>query len=209
MSHLSFEQISDLAERAPGAEDREPHLAECGECRETLRRVRALVAAAHALPRDVAPDPSLWPELRERVRRTPRHPRRLWATRIAGLAAAAVIIFVAGVLVLTPRGTGKAKGARLPTPDAAAQTRLVSHVQGNYQATLDELRGTLDAQRATLSPSTVQVVERSLATIDSAIAEARAALAADPANEALLRILSAHYERKVELLQRATELSSS
>ena len=74
---------------------------------------------------------------------------------------------------------------------------------------MDELPRTLDSQRATLAPYTVRVVERSLATIDSAIAEARAALAADPANEALVRILSAHYERKVELLQRATELSSS
>jgi hypothetical protein len=60
-----------------------------------------------------------------------------------------------------------------------------------------------------LSPATVRVVERSLATIDTAIAEARAALASDPANRSLVEILSANYERKVELLQRATELSSS
>ena len=58
-------------------------------------------------------------------------------------------------------------------------------------------------------PRSMPYGERSLATIDSAIAEARAALAADPANEALVRNLSAHYERKVELLHRATELSSS
>ena len=59
-----------------------------------------------------------------------------------------------------------------------------------------------------MSPATVRTVERALTVIDSAIAEARAALAADPANAALIDILSAHYERKVDLLQRATELSS-
>jgi hypothetical protein len=209
MTHLTFEQISDLAERAPGAEDREPHLTECGECRETLRKVRALVGAAHALPREVAPDPRLWPDLRERVRRTPRRPARAWATRFAWVAAAAVVVFAAGITVFMPRGPGKAKGVQQPTPNTQLDARLVSHVESNYAATVDDLRRTLDAQRATLAPNTVRVVERSLATIDSAIAEARAALAADPANEALVRILSAHYERKVELLQRATELSSS
>jgi hypothetical protein len=207
MTHLTFEQISDLAERAPGAEDREPHLTECGDCRETLRKVRALVAAAHALPRELAPDPQLWPGLRDRVRRTPRRPARSWATRFAWVAAAAVVILAAGITVFMPRGTGKAKAVKVSPP--ISQHQLVSHIEGNYSATVDELRRTLDAQRATLAPSTVRVVERSLATIDSAIAEARAALAADPANEALVRILSAHYERKVELLQRATELSSS
>ena len=209
MTHLTFEQLSDLAERAPGAEDREPHLAACGECRATLTRVRALVAAAHALPREIAPDPELWPELRERVRRTPRRPARSWTSRLVWLAAAAVVVLAAGITVLMPRGAATVKGAKLPTPGAELPTRLVSQVESNYAATVDDLRRTLDAQRGKLSPRTVSVVERSLATIDSAIAEARTALAADPANEALVRILAAHYERKVELLQRATELPSS
>ena len=203
MTHLSFEQISDLAERAPGAEDREPHLTECGECRETLRKVRALVAAAHALPRGVAPDPEIWPQIEERVRRTPHRSARSWVARVAVLAAAAVVVFV-----FLPRGPVKAKG-KVPRPPSQLPTQRVSHVDANYAITVDELRRTLDAQRATLAPSTVRVVERSLATIDSAIAEARTALAADPANEVLVRILSTHYERKVDLLQRATELSSS
>jgi len=52
-------------------------------------------------------------------------------------------------------------------------------------------------------------VERSLATIDTAIAEARVALTSDPGNQALVEILSSNYERKVDLLQRATELAPS
>jgi hypothetical protein len=82
-------------------------------------------------------------------------------------------------------------------------------VDKNYVATIRELRATLETQRPTLAPSTVRTVEHSLSVIDTAIAEARAALAADPANQYLVDILAAHYERQVDLLQRATELLSS
>ena len=45
----------------------ERHLSECAACRETLRGVRELVAAARGLPRDVAPPPEVWGALRDRV----------------------------------------------------------------------------------------------------------------------------------------------
>jgi hypothetical protein len=45
--------------------------------------------------------------------------------------------------------------------------------------------------------------------IDTAIAEARAALAADPGNQEIAAILAAQYRNKVNLLQRATKLSPS
>jgi len=212
MTHLTFEQISDLADSR--AESREPraesHLAECSECRETLRRVRDLVVAAHALPRDIAPPPEVWTALRARVANGParRSKSRWWYG--GGIAAAAAIILMVGAAVLVPRGTGKAKASKLASsaPPPASPVMLLA-VDNSYTRTLAELRLALDAQRTTLSPATVRVLERSLAAIDAAIAEAREALANDPANQILVGILSANYERKVELLQRATELSSS
>ena len=100
----------------------------------------------------------------------------------------------------------KVKGSKLPASTVA--TPVVLHaVEHNYAETVGELRRTLESQRGSLSPATIRVVERSLATIDTAIAEARAVLAADPADQILISILSANYERKVELLQRANELS--
>jgi hypothetical protein len=210
MTHLEFEQISELAEsREPRAESYEArHLAECASCQETLRRVRGLVAAARKLPRDVSPPPEVWTALRARVAREPaRYTKARWWHN-GWLAAAAAIVLIVGTAVLMPRGAGKAKGAKLATPPTVQPVVLFA-IEKNYSATLAELRFTLDAQRATLSPATVRVVERSLALIDTAIAEAREALASDPANQALVDILSANYERKVELLQRATEVSSS
>ena len=54
-----------------------------------------------------------------------------------------------------------------------------------------------------LDPETVRVVEENLQVIDDAIAEARAALARDPANGYLFRHLDQTLTRKVDLLRRA------
>jgi hypothetical protein len=49
------------------------------------------------------------------------------------------------------------------------------------------------------------VLEESLATIDRALADARGALAADPANAVLAEMLHANYEKKLDLLRRANQ----
>lgn len=216
VNHFDAEALSAYVDgelNAVSVERVERHVSECALCRETLRKVRELVAAARALPREVAPPPAVWTELRARVAREPR-PRyieaRWWHS--GWLAAAAAILLVLGTSLLMPRSAGKAKGAKLPRPTPVATVTspvVLLAVDKNYSATLAQLREALNAQRSALSLSTVRTVERSLAVIDTAIAEARQALASDPANQALVDILSAHYERKVDLLQRATELSSS
>lgn len=212
MSHLTFEQISDVAEaRTPRADSRE-HLESCAECRATLERVRRLLDSAHALPRDIAPPPELWGALQARVRSAPpQAPTRSRAWSVGWIAAAAVIVFVVGAALLLPPSVGKGKGksAIVQSPVMNHQSPVVLAVAQNYEPTLADLRRTLDQQRATLAPATLQVIERAIATCDTAIAEARAALASDPANQSLLQILSAQFEHKVELLQRATQLSST
>lgn len=213
MTHLTFEQISELAETRALRADARDHLDSCAECRATFDRVRRLLDSAQVLPREVAPPADVWSALQARVKATPQRAARGWSWNRGWLAAAAaVVLFVGGALLLPwSLGTGKGKGAvvQRATPPAAAASPAVVAVERNYEPTLADLRRTLDEQRAALAPTTIRVVERSLAVIDSAIVEARAALAADPANRALIQILSAHYERKVDLLQRATELPSS
>jgi hypothetical protein len=208
MTHLTFEQISELAE-SPELTAQSAHVRECHECSETLRRVRTLIASARALPREIAPPPEVWPSLRSRI--GPLAPRRRSAWRVGGwLAAAAAIVMLVGTAILLPETAGKAKGVKLARqPVAAPASPVVSSVDRSYAGTLAELRRTLDSQRPALSSTTIGVVERSLAVIDTAIAETRDALKSDPANQSLVEILSANYERKVDLLQRATELSSS
>jgi hypothetical protein len=208
MTHLTFNQLSDLADSsASGAPEAASHLGECAECRETLRGMRELLGVARALPRDTAPPPEIWRALQQRLplarRRASPASFRGWAPR-GWVAAAAAVILLAGTAVIVPFGRGKGKAV----PVAPTSPAVLS-VEKHYSPTLDELGQSLDAQRPRLAAATVSVVDQTLATIDTAIAEARSALSSDPDNNALVDILSSHYERKVDLLQRATELAPS
>ena len=208
MTHLTFEQISELAEsRTARAESRE-HVASCAECRATLERVQRLIESAQALPRDVVPPPEVWAALQTRVKSaSPRARAKSW--NLGWLAAAAAVVFLVSSALLLPPSVGKGKGPIVQTPPNAVVSPVVLAVEDCYSPAIRDLRRTLDQQRGTLSPATLNVVERSLVTIDSAIAEARSALASDPANQALVQFLSAQFEHKVDLLERATRLSSS
>ena len=63
--------------------------------------------------------------------------------------------------------------------------------------------------RGRLDTTTVRVIERNLATIDSAIAQAQRAVAADSANAYLNSHLAETMRRKLELLRQAAALVSS
>ena len=210
--HPDLETLSAYGERElSGARHArvEEHLAGCASCRTDLGRVRSLVDAAAALPRGVEPPEEVWQGIRERLgREGARHPRRRWGM-LASLAAAAAIVVFVGSSLVRPGQSDKVRATRQPVPGSEPTLVHVAAVDRNYQASIAELRGTLDQQRGRLAPETIRVLERSLAVIDTAIAEARQALAADPANPALADILSAQYEHKVGLLQRATKLSPS
>jgi anti-sigma-K factor RskA len=213
MTHLTFEQISELAETGDTGNPHARHTAECEACRGSVERVRGLLASARALPREVAPPPEVWSAVRGRLSAEARarsaRPARWWHN--GWLAAAAALVLVVGTMVATTRfaSRGKAAKAQIAQPNPTPASPALFAVDRNYIVTIRELRAALDAQRTRLAPSTIQKVERSLTVIEAAIAEARAALAADPGNQALVDMLASQYERQLDLLQRATELSSS
>ena len=78
-----------------------------------------------------------------------------------------------------------------------------------YVLAAEDLERVLAEGRDKLSPATVAVLERNLALIDAAIAEARAALEADPANADLRALLWGAHRQKLDLLDRATRLTRS
>jgi hypothetical protein len=205
MSHLTFDRISAIAEGDAATPAERRHLDECLACIDQMSDVRSVLAIAKTLG-DIAPPSDAWDGIRARVGIGKRTARRWPAGR--WVAAAAAIIIVAGGALLLPLGNGGtnalkgAKVAQQPAPVAAA-------VERQFTQTLEVLSQTLDTQRPVLAKSVVVVVDKSLADIDAAISETRDALRADPENPALVDILSSHYERKVDLLQRATELASS
>jgi hypothetical protein len=132
------------------------------------------------------------------------------------LTAAALILIVlsSGITALVlrdgNRGDRRANPADLVArPVNRAPVVLPAGFQETeiqYNRTIQELQLAVNAQRGRLSPETVRIVERSLAVVDSAIDEARSALLADPNDQVLVRLLSANYQRKLDLLRRASEL---
>lgn len=191
------------------------HLDVCAECRGVAAELRSVIAAVKG-EADVYPDRELWPAVVAAI--APRTQRRYQFTlgQLA-LAASLLIAVTAGVAYVA---AGRSIGRTFPVEptvraEAEAQTVLAAGVaRANFadaqydQAVLD-LEQVLVDMRDQLDPRTVLIIERNLATIDEAIAQARAALDADPANTFLNSHLADARRKKIELLRRATSIASA
>jgi len=215
--HIHSDQLGDWVDgRITGdaARNIERHLAACASCARRRERLVDLIAEARSLPASIDPPAELWNAVRGRIA-TIAPLKRLGGTRRWQLAAAAVLLVALSsgvtVLVIGHRSEIVASREALATrrPSTAIQPAAARAVARDYEATIRQLRETLDERRAQLDPATIGKVEASLRVVDSAIAEARGALADDPANLTLVDLLAASYERKLELLRRASELSST
>jgi hypothetical protein len=95
---------------------------------------------------------------------------------------------------------------------ATASARLASTAPGAdvadpvFRSEISKLRQIVKERRAQLDPTTVAVLEQSIAVMDSAIAQSRAALKNDPASGFLATQLNHSLEKKVELLRTAALL---
>jgi hypothetical protein len=166
-----------------------------------------------ALPREIAPPPDLWPAIRAEL--APRSSRTIGWTSRWRVAAAALLVAGSSsmitLLAVRARDQGRSAVMIVRTDSApSSEHRLPAHLavaEQGYERNIEALRRTLDERRDSLAPSTVATVERSLRIADSAIAEARSALEHDPANRVLAGLLLSNYERKIDLLRRATELA--
>jgi hypothetical protein len=109
--HPPFERLSDLADGALGAAEREAverHVAACAACRADLEALRGVLALAGAAPRAVEPPAEVWTGVRARLAprtRAVRVRQLLWR-RAPMLAAAAVLLVTVGLAA----GSGGASG---------------------------------------------------------------------------------------------------
>lgn len=200
------------------------HLGECDACRAELESAVGLRAAARELPRGIAPSRDLWQGIATRIEgpadRTvidlaARRASRERVIRWAPLAAAAVLLVVLSSGLTTMLLRGGPGGATTPggltgtSASGTPATLAAFHpAEQEYRETVADLENELEARRGSLAPETVEVIERNLAIIDAAIAEARAALAADPSSADLPLHLSDIYSRKVDLLKSAIQLQT-
>lgn len=220
--HLTWETLNDLVDGVLSPEasaSAESHVRGCAVCGNALAALRAAVGAARELPGNVTPPDDLWSDIRATIeaRKVAHLPSgagvpqtRGWWITPGRLAAAAVVLIAAtasltGVVVNSRSSAAAVAGSQTsPTVSVSWQTS-----ERAFQASVLELREQLEVLHDKLSPETVVIVERSLATIDLAIAEGREALLRDPANAALSELLASNYRQKIELLRRMTQLASS
>lgn len=231
MKHDCARHIHELDDLLDGRlDDRQrseldTHLGECAGCRTELEAAVSLRAAARELPRAIAPSRDLWQGVAARIEAqtdrtvvdlTARRASRDRVIRWAPLAAAAMLLVVlsSGLTTMLLRNgpVGSAttpRVARGTGPTVTPATLAAFHpAEQEYQETVASLEEELEARRESLAPETVEVIERNLAIIDAAIAEARAALAADPTSADLPLHLSDIYSRKVDLLTSAIQLQT-
>jgi anti-sigma factor RsiW len=198
----------------------EAHLRECAACNAVLNDLKRIVAQAqHLEPRP--PQADLWAGIERRIERvTP--PRRVSFTPPQLAAAAALLIAVsAGTAIkfaapVVPASapvqqTAKDEPAQADPVESMATIAVtpVGFSDAQYDAAVADLEKALKAGRGRLDKSTVEIVEHNLQIIDQAIAQAREALAGDPANSYLSGHLVEARRRKLDLLRRAAALAET
>jgi len=219
MKHLTEEQINEMADDAllPNASaDLAQHISECLTCRAEISAMRSMAMRVRALPVSVQPPADVWPTISARIRNSAEpseEKHKAFARRAPAwgwLAAAAVLLVMISSLVTTVvmgRRHADVTAVVASRPSTAlANLAALSRREEGFRNTADELWAAVNARRDQLSPETVATVERTVMLIDAAILEAREALANDPNNTVIADMLSARYERKVDLLKRAAEL---
>jgi hypothetical protein len=176
------------------------------------------------LPREVVPPAAAWARIKAQIDmesefRTMTRARRERAIlqRPAFLAAAAVIL-VAGASLSTALVLGRRMIAKpeqtvvaIPVGPQSNPATLAEFaaVETDYIGTANRLSAMIENGDTELSPETVAKLRESLRIIDAAIVEARRALAADPANKALIEMLSTSYNQKIDLLKRTSDMGRS
>lgn len=213
------DRLSEYLDGDLSADERtalEAHLRECPACRTTVDDLRRVMTRAHTLVD--RPAGELWAGIAARIGAESGpvvldayRARRRVAVTMPQLAAAAVLLVSLSTgatwLALRPAvDRPVAVQAARPSGAPVIQAGLPAAAEKSYEAAVTELERTLEAGRGRLNPKTVAVLERNLGRIDAAIAEARTALEADPANAYLSSHLATTMQQKIALLQQATTL---
>lgn len=111
-------------------------------------------------------------------------------------------------------GTSASPGMATPViasavpPRAAVVQHAAATLAADYDREIATLRRLVQQRRVQLDSATLAVIERNLAVIDSAIADSRRAIAADPSSPYLIELLNHALQTKVELMRTAALLPS-
>lgn len=203
------------------------HCERCVSCRGVVADLGRLRDAARTLG-PITPPAHLWMEIAGRMRLQQHTPRTTTPVTVAhpvsapkvtradtwqwlGLAAALLLV-TAGVYVMSlpdaaaPTQAANAQGnvSAPPTVETIGDTLL--RAQAEYELAIAQLEDMVTTGDPSISPEVVETLQRTVGTIDSAIAESRAALTDNPASQPARTSLFEALGNKVSLLQQTVVL---
>lgn len=212
-SHLTEEERHAHAEGSLPVESIpliEAHLRECAECAGDVARIRTLMTRIHDSPAPAAaPLDELWPSIRTRIEASKVVPLSPYAIRLEGRQRArgvgAAIMMAAAVVIAAVVWRARANADRVASSAPGSETTSLIAVADSahtYEEQAQTLLNQLELRRSMLRPEAVVAIDHDLRVVDSAIAELKEAIAHDPNNPALRRLLASSYRQKVDVLKR-------
>ena len=176
-----------------------------------------LMARAAALATDVAPVRDLWPAIEQAITVPAKPARTVWNSVWA--QAAAVFLLVGGSSGVTYLAVGEQSATTPPVgglPVQGLQFQPVSgsfgslyHLGPDYQDAQRGLAVKFDEQLELLAPEEREIVEKNIEVIRTAIDDINAALANQPDNELLQKLLINTYQEELDLMMQVDGITSA
>lgn len=153
-----------------------------------------LDAELRALPRELAPDRDLWPEIAGRIVSR----RRGWVP----MAAAASVLMSAVAALFAWQAYRTAW-----TANDAMAAASIAQIEESYRFARHDFEADWNTRRQVLDPEVVAVIDRNLEIIRGAQRDIDQALRRSPADPALNALLQSTLAREIELYRKARDLT--
>jgi anti-sigma factor RsiW len=200
--------LSDYVDGALGRDEHAQvarHLETCEACRLLVDDLREITRAAAALD-PATPPARVWTRIEREIRggesTTDRPAGKLQAVAAAWtwLAAAAVLVLAVFIGIRFAPATAPNPGSAADAAAAAVEAEL-KLAEEHYQKAISGLERIANAEASPLDAGTAATLEKSLAVINQAIEESRAAVRSEPASQQAQHSLIESFKTKLALLQ--------
>jgi hypothetical protein len=212
-THLTEDErhaVADGSLAVERIESADAHLRGCAACADDVARIKTLMTRVSNEP--LVPPAALaelWPTIRTRIESSKVVPLSPAAIRLDGRRSArrvgsSIVMAAALVVAAVALGVRASRTDRTSVAEIVDTTSLLAVADSAhaYEIEAQTLLNQLELRRSMLRPETVAAIDHDLRIVDSAIAELKEAIAHDPNNPALRRLLASSYRQKVDLLER-------
>ncbi len=174
-----------------------------------------LMAVAAELATEVRPKRDLWPGIEQAISQPAKPARTVWNSVWA--QAAAVLLLVGGssgvtYLAMTDGAETAPVVANLPAlvfEPVAGSFGSMYHLGPDYQDARRFLAAKVDAELSRLTPEERADVQKNIAVIRTAIEDINKALAEEPDNALLRKLLLSTYREELDLMIRVDGITSA